>query len=195
MELYLIRHGKTRWNEEHRLQGSIDIELAPSGIYTAEQTAAVLKDITFDRVYSSPLKRAHETAKIICREKNVKINVEPELREFSFGVEEGSYYKDWETPDSPFYSFFVKPEDYIPPEKGESIEELFQRTKKFIQRVIEPQLKTANRIMIVGHGALNSAICCYLENRDKAHFWGDGLQQNCQAFIYKNEGLGWIKIQ
>ena len=67
MELYIVRHGKTIWNKERRLQGSIDIELAEEGIEAAEllHDQLISSNITFDRIYSSPLKRAKKTAEII----------------------------------------------------------------------------------------------------------------------------------
>ncbi|MBQ0040229.1 MAG: histidine phosphatase family protein, partial [Treponema sp.] len=160
MELYIVRHGKTVWNKERRLQGSIDIELAEEGIEAAEQLHDQLHmaNIHFDRIYSSPLKRALKTAEIIRGLSDTEIIIDERIKEISFGVEEGAFYADWDKEDSPFYPFFNKPGDYIPPEKGESIEDLCLRTKKFIQEVIEPQYKTAKKILLVAHGALNSSI-------------------------------------
>ena len=65
MELYIIRHGETKWNSEKRLQGRSDIELNEYGIELARITSEALKDVKFDRIYSSPLKRAYETAEIL----------------------------------------------------------------------------------------------------------------------------------
>ena len=62
MELYIIRHGETKWNSEKRLQGRSDIELNEYGIELARITSEALKDVKFDRIYSSPLKRYYEAA-------------------------------------------------------------------------------------------------------------------------------------
>lgn len=56
MELYIIRHGETKWNSEKRLQGRSDIELNEYGIELARITSEALKDVKFDRIYSSPLR-------------------------------------------------------------------------------------------------------------------------------------------
>ena len=195
MELYIVRHGKTIWNKERRLQGSIDIELAEEGIEAAEllHDQLISSNITFDRIYSSPLKRAKKTAEIIRGLNDTDIIIDQRLGEISFGVEEGAFYADWDRPDSPYFPFFNRPGDYVPPEKGESLEQLFERTKNFIQQEIEPQYESAKKILIVAHGALNSAIMCYLENRTKADFWGPGLQQNGQATVFTYDGKSWIK--
>ncbi len=58
MKVYLVRHGETEWNRQCRLQGQSDTELNDIGIELAEITATELKDVRFDAIYSSPLKRA-----------------------------------------------------------------------------------------------------------------------------------------
>ena len=63
--IYLVRHGQTDWNLEGRYQGRIDIKLNSKGIEQAKEIKEKLKEIKFDKVFSSPLKRALETAQII----------------------------------------------------------------------------------------------------------------------------------
>lgn len=65
MKLYLIRHGETDWNKEFKIQGSSDIELNEYGRELAFITREGLRHIPFDIAYTSPLKRAKETAEII----------------------------------------------------------------------------------------------------------------------------------
>ena len=62
MEIYIVRHGETIWNEKKLLQGRTDIELNENGRKLAIITGKNLRNTHFDIVFSSPLKRAHETA-------------------------------------------------------------------------------------------------------------------------------------
>ena len=62
MELYIVRHGETLWNREKRLQGREDIELSENGRKVARLTGEALMDTRIDKIFSSPLKRAYETA-------------------------------------------------------------------------------------------------------------------------------------
>lgn len=63
--IYLVRHGQTDWNLQHRIQGSTDIPLNDDGRRQAERAGKLLSRRSWDRLYSSPLSRAFETASII----------------------------------------------------------------------------------------------------------------------------------
>ncbi len=193
MELYIVRHGQTVWNKEKRLQGSIDIPLDKSGLESARNYGKVLHSIPFDKVFSSPLQRAYSTACTIFEGRNIEIVKDERLREISFGKCEGTTYSEWLKETSPHRFFFSEPDKYIPPENGESIEDLCLRTKDFLVSSVEPLFGKCNRIMIVAHGALNKGLMCYLENNEKAHFWGEGLQQNCQATVFIFDGKSWSR--
>ena len=65
MELYIIRHGETYWNHEHRIQGRSDVPLNENGRALAGKTGEALEQTPFDVIYSSPLIRAYETANLI----------------------------------------------------------------------------------------------------------------------------------
>ena len=193
MELYLIRHGETVWNAKGLLQGKHDIELNEKGISAAENYGKQIADIYFDKIYSSPLKRAYKTACLIRGEKNTLIETDERLRELSFGNCEGTDFNIWRDKSCPYHCFFDNPALYEPPENGETLAHLCERTKNFIQEVIEPQLHSAQRLMIVAHGALNASIMTYLENNTLENFWGKGLQKNCQATIFEYDGNKWIR--
>lgn len=89
--IYIVRHGQTNWNLEGRTQGHIDIQLNETGINQAQLLKEKLKDIKFDKVFSSPLKRAYETASIITNNNIVKDN---RLIERYGGTLEGTLAKD-----------------------------------------------------------------------------------------------------
>ena len=63
--LYIIRHGQTEMNSRHVLQGRSDFQLNDAGLAQAREAAERLRDVRFDRVYSSPLLRAVQTAEQI----------------------------------------------------------------------------------------------------------------------------------
>ena len=84
--IYFVRHGQTEWNKIGRMQGRIDIELNSEGKEQANIVKEKLKGVKFDKVFSSPLKRAKETAQIIC---NQEIIFDDRLKERFNGELEG----------------------------------------------------------------------------------------------------------
>ena len=73
MRLYIIRHGETDWNAKKLLQGGSETVLNEKGRRLAVLTGEALKDISFDKVYSSPLHRAMETAQLVVGDRDVEI--------------------------------------------------------------------------------------------------------------------------
>ena len=65
MQLYIVRHGTTDWNQAHKIQGAVDIPLNAEGMQQAQNIAWRLTDIPLARVFSSPLMRAYQTAQAI----------------------------------------------------------------------------------------------------------------------------------
>lgn len=190
MEIYIIRHGKTPWNVDRLLQGGTDIELNKDGRDLAIKTGEGLKDIHFDKIYSSPLKRALETAELIRGDRDIPIETDNRLREISFGSREGERsmaVKD--DPNDPFYFFFHAPEKYDPLD-GESFQSVMERTKSFLTEVVEPLKNEYERIMIVGHGAMNKGLMCHILNHGIEEYWSGELQKNCAFTIVElaNEG-------
>ena len=57
-ELYLVRHGETDWNRQHRIQGLTDIPLNATGRKQARAAGKLLARRTWNGIYSSPLSRA-----------------------------------------------------------------------------------------------------------------------------------------
>lgn len=191
MEVYIIRHGETVWNAAGKLQGSADIELNENGRELAGRLGEQLEPVAFDMIFSSPLIRAYETACLIRGHRNIPIIRDSRLQEISFGVAEGCHYTEWNSEKSPYRYFFTEPGKYEPPEQGESLEQVQERTREFLQQCVEPLWKDTERIMIVAHGALNKGLMCYIEGNTKENYWGNGLQKNCEATIFNFDGKQW----
>lgn len=92
MKLYIFRHGQTDWNAERRVQGHTDIELNEVGRREAELLGERLKGIHIEKVFSSDLSRALETAKIALS--HLEIESSERLREAHFGEAEGKIFTD-----------------------------------------------------------------------------------------------------
>lgn len=90
MLLYLVRHGETDWNLQHRIQGSTDIPLNDTGRAQAAATGELLARRNWDAVLSSPLSRALETAAIVAAAVGLPTPITvDELVERNYGEAEG----------------------------------------------------------------------------------------------------------
>lgn len=147
MDIVFIRHGKTLLNEKNAYVGVTDTEISDKGKVKIKNLEKVLQGVQFDRVFSSPLKRAIQTTEIITNDDYVMDN---RLKEMNFGIFEGLTYREicekytdeskrWEA-------------DYlnykIP--NGESLKEVFNRTEKFLNYL--SGLK--GRVLVVTHGGV-----------------------------------------
>ena len=86
MKIFMVRHGQTDSNTAKRIMGQrIDESLNEEGKRQSEGLAKGIQDMTFDVIFSSPLKRAAETAGILGREREAQIVHRDELKERDFG--------------------------------------------------------------------------------------------------------------
>jgi probable phosphoglycerate mutase len=174
-----MRHGKTDWNAQNKLQGRTDIPLNDEGRRMAEEAGKRYADIHFDVCYCSPLIRAKETAEIVLQGRNVPIITDERLIEMSFGIYEG-IDNIYQAVDSPINVLFQHPEKYTTSVgNAESLDELYQRTGAFLHEVIEPQMRQGKDILIMGHGAMNSSIVCQVRKLPREEFWSAGIE-NCK---------------
>jgi len=89
IRVVLWRHGQTDWNVENRFQGHSDIPLNKVGQYQASEAAKVLAALRPDRIISSDLIRAQETAAALAALTDIKVEINPNLRETDGGLWEG----------------------------------------------------------------------------------------------------------
>ena len=181
MKIYLIRHGETDQNKRKCLQGRTDIDLNEYGRELARKTAEGMKEIDFDIIFSSPLKRARETAEIIRRGRNIPIVMEERIQEISFGEYEGLCYgkEHFSIPDEEFLNFFDKPQYYRIPPGGESLEEVIARTGEFLRELIAHNEYQDKTVLLSTHGCALKAVLANVCNTSIAEFWGEGVHKNC----------------
>lgn len=167
-----------------RLQGREDIELSENGRKVARLTGEALMDTRIDKIFSSPLKRAYETACLIRNGRDIDIETDDRLRELSFGHFEGQNFSELIKDETlTFRYFFKQPELYVPADDAETLPHLIARAGDFMQDKIEPLANSCERVMIVAHGALNKGIMSYIKKHEIKDFWSGGLQQNCNVMI------------
>ena len=165
--LILLRHGQSIYNLENRFTGILDIGLTELGKQEAKIAGLKLINFKFDFAYTSILKRANESLRILLKiinQSSIVIIENQALNERNYGDLQG-LNKD-ETINkfgAKQVAIWRRSYDIRPPE-GESLEDTFNRTIPFYKLEIEPKLKLNKTILIVAHGNSLRALVMYLEN-------------------------------
>ncbi|MFC3931412.1 histidine phosphatase family protein [Streptococcus dentapri] len=180
MRLYFVRHGKTQWNLEGRFQGANgDSPLLEQSIRDLTELGRYLSDIRFDKIYTSDLKRAKETALIINKENRFSTDIFPEkaLREWGLGRLEGHkistvtsiYPKQMQA----FRHNLAKFDNTF--FGAESVYQATQRVAKFVAGL---DYQTDQNVLLVGHGACFTAAINYLLGLEPAQLRENGGLDN-----------------
>lgn len=165
--LTLTRHGQSTYNLQNRFTGNLDVPLTPLGEHEAHLAGQKLQDFHFDFAYTSMLKRACETLRIILEEikqtqmpiiKNVALN------ERMYGSLQGLNKAETALKYGDEQVEIWRRSYKIRPPEGESLEDTFKRTVPYYQTEIEPKLKSGQNVLIVAHGNSLRALKMYLEN-------------------------------
>jgi len=191
MEIFVVRHGETMWNREHRLQGCTDIPLNDAGLAGARIAAEALHHIHFDHVYSSPLARAYKTAEIICQgRKDLTIESCEDIKEISFGVGEGLNLsadpeadKDTQKKLQKIRDWFQNPDTSKPLPGGESVSQIKARLQHFIDTEIYTNEDKYRKILITSHGGIVRGFEAIVKGLDDADFWKGPIVPNCGALV------------
>ena len=146
MTVWLIRHGRTEWNDTGRYHGQTDLPLSNEG--AAELVRA---DFSPKTVYVTPLKRTQETARILFPD--ARQIVIDDLREMDFGVFEGRTYIEMENDDD--YRAWVEDNCRGRCPGGESREEFAARICAAFEKLMD---ESEDDVVIVAHGGTQMSV-------------------------------------
>jgi 2,3-bisphosphoglycerate-dependent phosphoglycerate mutase len=156
-KLILLRHGESQWNLENRFTGWVDVELSPKGEGEAKMAGEYLRDIQIDKLYTSVLKRAMNTAAIALAaagKGEIPTERDQALNERHYGdlqglnkAETAEQYGDEQV------KIWRRSYDVPPPgENGESLKDTAARTLPYFNAHILPDIKSGLNVLVVAHG-------------------------------------------
>ncbi len=176
--IYIIRHGQTALNRARVLQGRSDHPLNEDGIAQAREAGERLarRGIVFSRVYSSPLKRAIQTAQIVAPE--IPLVTDERLIEMDYGPYEGS---DLRSPPPEIIAFFRDFANHPAPKGMEQLSEVVARAGAFLE-----EIKTVpGDILISTHAIAMKGLLEYLTPESHGSYWSKYIG-NCAVYTVKN---------
>ena len=186
MEIYFVRHGQTIWNVEKRFQGLSDSPLTELGITQAKLLGEKLKDIKFDKFYSTSLKRANDTANYIKGNRKQEVEIFDDFVEISMGDMEGIQQEEFKKlyPEQ-VKNFFFNQLEYDPSSfGGESFLEVRERVIRGLNKFIELN-KNYERVLVVSHGATLKTLLHYISGKDISTLSDEAIPKNTSYTIVK----------
>ncbi len=167
-ELILVRHGETVWNVEKIYRGRADVDLDEVGIKQADLLGKYLSHWELEAVYSSPLKRALDTANIIARYHKIGVYITDGLIDFDYG--EWQSLPEQEVRRS--YPALIDKWHNNPQEVrmpgGESLADVRARAAGVVDDVLS---KYEGSVVMVSHRVVNKVLICSLLGLDNSYFW------------------------
>lgn len=165
--IILVRHGKSTYNQERRIQGRLDKSvLTEAGRAGASQVGDILSSIDFDAAYTSPLQRAKETAEIILSRLTNPPQLQPtdKLMEIDLPLWEGMLRQDAIDQFPEAYQQWQKQPDKfsmkLPSAEGEiehfPVLAIFANARNFWQELVSRHRE--GTILVVGHNGINRAL-------------------------------------
>lgn len=165
--LVLLRHGQTQSNADNRMQGQIDTELTELGRAQAVNAARVLSTRQPLVIYSSDLRRAHDTAQALSEHCNhQEVHVDDRLRETHLGEWQGKTHREVDA-ESPGMRQAWRDDARLAPHGGESRIDVADRSRPLVAEIFddEPQWGADDcerPVVLVTHGGLIAALSASL---------------------------------
>lgn len=184
-EIYLIRHGMPAFEGNlKRCIGQTDCPLSLQGEQEILRVKEYLLNKNIESIYSSPLIRCRDSARIIAEDKTPIFYLD-ELKEINMGDWENKTFEEIrkQYPDE----YRKRGEDFanFAPQNGESFAMCLERCKKAFKSIIN---NSAGNIAVLGHAGVNRVLLCWLLNADLNIIFQIKQPYGCINVIYEEDG-------
>lgn len=192
LNVYLLRHGETEYNADgNRYCGRTDIELTEKGKGQANLVNSQLGNMSFDGIYSSPLKRALYTAEIASG--GMQVNTDQRLIEVDFGGWEGKTSAEFIKEDAGLWNSWINdPAVAQAGGTGESAREVVARVDDFYQEMLTKH--PSGKILVVGHNGINRLYLAYKLGMPLKHYRRI-VQENSSITLFSLDEGGELNLK
>lgn len=166
-KLILVRHGQSQWNLENRFTGWTDVPLTDKGRNEARLGAETIREIRFDQAFTSDLKRAQETLKIILEvthQTGIVVEHDKALNERNYGELQGLNKTETAEKYGKEQVRIWRRSYAIAPPGGESLKDTAARTLPYFIAKILPLVKSGKNILVAAHGNSLRSIVMQLDD-------------------------------
>lgn len=185
-KILLLRHGQSVANVEKFFAGQNDIPLTELGKQQAEIAASSLKGLHLDAIFSSPLKRAYDTALPLAEERGLEIGIIQDFIEWGAGKWEGMHFDDLKVRFPEEYYYWKNDISQLRMPDGESAYEVRERVGRAIERLASDfEGKT---VLVACHGGVIKTVPSYFAQCDDELLRSTNVPGNCSIteIVFEN---------
>ena len=184
-KLILARHGETVWNVDKVFRGRADVNLDEVGIKQAELLGKYLSNWELEAIYSSPVKRALDTANIVARYQKVAVRIAEGLTDIDFGEWQSLAEQEVRRLYPDLLNEWHNSPERVKMPGGESLENVRRRAVDVVTSVLS---RHQGNVLLVSHRVVIKVLICYLLGLDNSHFWN--ISQDVGGITIFNYGDG-----
>lgn len=166
--IIIARHGETDWNVGEIFRGRLDVELNKTGLTQAEALGQHLAGLTVEAVYSSPLKRALDTAGAVAAHHALEVIIAGGLVDFNYGAWQGLTHREVKERYAELYHRWLAEPHLVTMPDGESLDDVAERARQVVETIVAGHDGT---MVLVSHRVVNKVLICSLLGLDNSHFW------------------------
>jgi len=191
---YFVRHGVSGWNAENRLCGRTDVPLSDEGRRQAARLAERLRGLSPAALYTSPLRRAVETAEIITAAVRLTPVVEDRLIELDYGAWEGKTFAEVMEQDAEAFRAWDADPGNVSPRGGESGGQAMARVAPFLDELAARHPGEREHVIVVCHRTICRLIVCHALGLPPSEYRRRLSMDNAALNIIQSMDKGWRLI-
>jgi broad specificity phosphatase PhoE len=183
-EIIMTRHGETQWNIQEIFRGRLDVELNEKGLKQADLLGKYLADSDIDAVYTSPMKRAIQTAEAVARYHKQHVRIAREITDLDFGNWQGLTLAQVKEQYKELYLVWQEQPDKTVIPGGETLGDVRRRSLSFVHELVN---RHSGTFMLVTHRVIVKVLTCALLGLGDSHFWNIRVDScGITAFSYRD---------
>jgi broad specificity phosphatase PhoE len=189
--IVLVRHGQTAWNigsgAGERFRGRVDLSLDDTGLAQAQALAERLADHPIAAVYSSPLKRAVETARPTAQQLGLPVQPLPGIIDINYGDWQGLSPAEVAKAHPDLHRRWLETPHRVRFPNGESLRQIRLRGMAALKEVTARH--EGRIVLLVAHQVMNKVLVCAMLGLDNSHFWRIRQDNACINVFEQQDGI------
>jgi probable phosphoglycerate mutase len=170
LKILLIRPGATEYDQQGRIQGTLDIPLCEDGRRDVEVMVEELRTQPIAAIYTSPSQAAEQTADALGEAIDVKVKTLDSLRNLDHGLWQGMLVADVKAKQPKVYRQWLEQPATVCPPQGESVGDAEYRLQTALAKLVKKH-KSQGLVALVLPEPLASLLCHLLRHDALGDLW------------------------